>query len=525
MKRGWTIGGKMTAAIALVVSVGILLLILVAETQVRTALVDKERAANEVISGFLAQDIGAALRFRKADKIDEAFAALAGQKGAALLLMTAYDGEGKVIAAHGDAALQGQGNAALLRERAGDLAAGRTVLRVTDEVLDFVLPVTQGKDAQVVGSLGVVWSLEPVNRQVADLLRGGLLMTVGIVLLIVAVLILCVRLLVVQPIARIVALGRELARGEGDLRQRINYGRQDELRLLCDTFNDFIDKVHQTITEVTSQSEGLTAIATQSLGTAESTNAAIQEQRRRLEQMATAATEMSSSIRIVAENALQAERSSQEARQTSSRGQKIIHENRASIALLAEEVDRASTAIRKVSEDSQQIGTIVEVIRGIAEQTNLLALNAAIEAARAGEQGRGFAVVADEVRTLASKTQRSTEEIKSMIERLQQGSLEASRVMEDGRVKAQQGVEQAGHTSAALDQIDAAVDAIAQVNGEIVQATQAQAQTAEEISTDINEVSDLCQSSAGNAAAAARQGAELFELLSRTQRTLGKFKV
>lgn len=206
-------------------------------------------------------------------------------------------------------------------------------------------------------------------------------------------------------------------------------------------------------------------------------------------------------------------------------GAEVVAAVASQMQTIATMVDSSSAQLSRLLSSTSEIGQMARVIQEIADQTNLLALNAAIEAARAGEQGRGFAVVADEVRTLASKTQRSTEEIKSMIERLQQGSLEASRVMEDGRVKAQQGVEQAGHTSAALDQIDAAVDAIAQVNGEIVQATQAQAQTAEEISTDINEVSDLCQSSAGNAAAAARQGAELFELLSRTQRTLGKFKV
>lgn len=370
MKLEWNISSKMIAAISMVITTGILLLILVAERQVKEALVDKERASDMMISEFLAQDIAPAIRFRKVDNIDEQFALIAGQKGDALLYLAAYDVDGAILTSHGEAPLRLADNAGLLGTAADQLAKGEAAVLATPEVLNFALPVMQGKDNQRVGTLGVVWSLAPVNRQITALLTSMLTVTAVIILLIVGALMLSVRFLVVKPIQQIVSLGRELVRGEGDLRQRINYRRQDELRPLCDTFNEFIEKVHQTISEVTAQSDALTHIATQTLQTAESTNHAVQEQRRRLEQMATASTEMSSSIRIVAENALLAERSSGEAKQTSSEGQKIIQQNMTSIGLLAEEVDRASGAIKKVSEDSQQIGTIVEVIRGIAEQTN-----------------------------------------------------------------------------------------------------------------------------------------------------------
>jgi methyl-accepting chemotaxis protein len=234
---------------------------------------------------------------------------------------------------------------------------------------------------------------------------------------------------------------------------------------------------------------------------------------------------MSSVIHEVAQNAAEAEDSTKDARAVSQEVQAIIERNRESIDSLAAEVERASGVIQRLYDDSQQIGRILEVIQAIAEQTNLLALNAAIEAARAGEQGRGFAVVADEVRSLASKTQQSTEEIKAMIERLQAGSKDAADVMNASCNKAREGVEQAQQSREALQLIAAKVDAISSVNSLIASATQSQARSAESLSHDLEQLHHLSEISASSAEEAAHHGSELFDLINKTQVTLGRFKV
>lgn len=211
-------------------------------------------------------------------------------------------------------------------------------------------------------------------------------------------------------------------------------------------------------------------------------------QLREVEQVVDAINTMTSTVNEVADNANTAARAARDANTEADSGQKVVDDVTQSIHSLADEVERAANAIQKLEADSESIGAILEVIRGIADQTNLLALNAAIEAARAGEQGRGFAVVADEVRTLAQRTQEATEEINDMIARLQEGSSNAVKVMAEGRKQAERSVEQASKAGESLSAITAAISSISEMNEQIAGAVESQTSAASSISYNLDQI-------------------------------------
>ncbi len=223
----------------------------------------------------------------------------------------------------------------------------------------------------------------------------------------------------------------------------------------------------------------------------------ILEQKGEVDQVATAMTEMSATVHEVARNATEAAEAAQRADEETGKGKMVVSQAIEAIDLLANEVNDAAQVIHRLEQDSDEIGAVLDVIRGIAEQTNLLALNAAIEAARAGEQGRGFAVVADEVRTLAQRTQQSTQEIQNMIERLQSGAQDAVKAMEQGRSRAQVGVEQAAEAGVSLETIAQAVGTISDMNTQIATAAEEQSVVAEEINLNIVSISDMADKIAG----------------------------
>ena len=318
---------------------------------------------------------------------------------------------------------------------------------------------------------------------------------------------------------------RDVSSGDGDLKRRINVKGNDGIDDLGRIFNSFIEKLHGLMTEIVDDSGNLVGVASHLNSISASSNSSALNQQAQIEQVATAMNEMSATAGEVATNARLAADSANSADDDVNSGMEIVSQTVTSINSLAGEVERANDVIRTLQSDSEEIGSVLDVIRGIAEQTNLLALNAAIEAARAGEQGRGFAVVADEVRTLASRTQQSTEEIQAMIERLQSGANDAVNVMEESHLQAKNSVEQANQTGEALQKITSAVNTINQMNLQISNAAEQQTSVAHEIDVSLNQINQASHESVSNAGEASQESENLNKLATHLQELMKQFKV
>ncbi|WP_278374417.1 methyl-accepting chemotaxis protein, partial [Idiomarina abyssalis] len=283
-----------------------------------------------------------------------------------------------------------------------------------------------------------------------------------------------------QPLSRVNHMLNIMA--DGNLTERVDYNAQDEFGELASNTNKLTGNLRKLIEGIANRATQLATAAEESSNVSDETTNAIDEQRRQIEQVATATQEMNNTASEMADGADQALQEIQHSDDEAKRVREISDKNRTTIEGLAREIQRASEVIDQLSENSKNIGGILDVIRGIADQTNLLALNAAIEAARAGEQGRGFAVVADEVRTLASRTQESTEEIQDMIESLQNDSQRAVSVMNKGREQAELSVQQSDEAAQALQSITESVHQASDSSNHIANAAKEQSSTAHDIS-------------------------------------------
>ena len=312
---------------------------------------------------------------------------------------------------------------------------------------------------------------------------------------------------------------------EGNLTVRADYQGKDELGRVANAFNRMGDRFHAMVQQLSGATGQLAAAAEETSAVTEQTSSGIRQQQSETEQVATAMNEMTATVQEVAHSAASAAEAAHKADDEARTGKQVVTRTIDVIDTLASEVEKAAGVIHQLEQDSEQIGTVLDVIRGIAEQTNLLALNAAIEAARAGEQGRGFAVVADEVRTLASRTQQSTAEIQGMIEKLQSGAANAVKVMETSRTQAQAGVEQVAQAGASLDSITRAVGTINDLNAQIASAAEEQSSVAEEINRNIVNISQVADQTNQGAQQTAAASEELARLAEQLQGLVGQFRV
>ncbi|MCW8906390.1 MAG: methyl-accepting chemotaxis protein [Sedimenticola sp.] len=348
---------------------------------------------------------------------------------------------------------------------------------------------------------------------------------VGAVLLVLIVVSAVIARSICVPLSLTTRAMDSIAAGEGDLTQRLDSSGRDEVARLAEAFNNFVVKVQQTITQVSSVTSQVASSAEALSGITARSHQQMGQQRSETEQVATAVTEMAATVHEIAANAEKTASSAREANKEAESGRSVVEEASQAINRLAGEMEQAASVVHRLESESEAIGSVLDVIRGIAEQTNLLALNAAIEAARAGEQGRGFAVVAAAVRTLASRTQQSTQEIQEMIERLQTGTGEAVQVMGSSQATTRNTVDKAHAAGESLAKIVQAVGTISDMNTQIASAAEEQSAVAQEIDRSIVQISQLAEEAANGSDQVATASRELSGLGEQLQRQVNQFRV
>ncbi|USH02847.1 methyl-accepting chemotaxis protein [Grimontia kaedaensis] len=330
---------------------------------------------------------------------------------------------------------------------------------------------------------------------------------------------------ITRPISDLAKVFRDIGEGEGDLRQRLEVKGNDEIGQLAEGFNGFVSKIHQVVGDVAATSQSLNNSASVVAEQAQMTQNQSQSQRDRTMLVVTAINEMGATVNEIAANAAHAADSANNAANETATGQSVVMSAQDSIQQLATDMDNMAEVIRKLAGNTQQIGGILDVIRGVSEQTNLLALNAAIEAARAGEQGRGFAVVADEVRSLASRTAESTNEIQTMIDDLQKEAQSAVEAMECSQQLTFQGADASQNASSALMHINEQIVLISDINTQVATATEEQSTVVADINRNIEDINETTQQTADTAGNMARASDELRELSYTLDELVKRFKL
>lgn len=391
--------------------------------------------------------------------------------------------------------------------------------RGTDCLMCHMVP-----EDSVVGAVRISYSLDELDQQVErNFWISALIQTVLLVCGL-AVIIAIVRRVVIGRVNALRHTMEDMTRND-DLSSTVTVAANDEIGAMGHAFNQMIAKFRNSLQAVADVTGRLGQVSDQVSSVADDTLQQVMQQRTETDMVASAMNEMSATVQEVAGNASRTAMASQNADDQARDGVSVASQASSAIGQLIEEIEHAAQVVGQVQADSSSISEVLGVITGIAEQTNLLALNAAIEAARAGEQGRGFAVVADEVRTLASRTQNSTEEIQQMIQRLHAAVNAAVKAMEDARQRAAQSGEHVENAAQSLNSIASEVSGINDMNLQIAAAAEEQSAVAEEINRNIATISQIADNTSHGASGTHKQSETLVELAVELRRLVSQFKL
>ncbi|MCO8309107.1 methyl-accepting chemotaxis protein [Pseudomonas mandelii] len=375
---------------------------------------------------------------------------------------------------------------------------------------------------------GIEAQVALVEAKVQERMQGVVLSIVGIavvVLLMIAAAGMLLANTILRPLNLMKANLDDIAAGEGDLTRRLTITSQDELGELAGSFNRFVDKIHGLVRQITEMTSQLTGLVNQVSDQAQRSDQAMERQRHETDQVATAINEMSAAAQEVAKSAQNAAVAAQQTDEEGQAAKRVVAGSIVKIHALVNDIRSSGVSLDSLQKDVSSIVSVLGVIRSIAEQTNLLALNAAIEAARAGEAGRGFAVVADEVRALASRTQISTQEIQSMIDRLQAGTQSAVEAMRRSSEAGDGTSAQANEAGASLDAMAQLIGTINSMNAQIASAAEQQTAVAEEINRSVHQIAVAVDSVADETQLGAQTSRSLADLGQRLGKLVGQFRI
>ena len=372
--------------------------------------------------------------------------------------------------------------------------------------------------------IGLSVDKDKAFSMLSEFRASAIIATVIAVAIIIALLGMLIRVLM-QPLHVMTRAMQDIADGEGDLTRRLTIQNQDEFGILGTAFNRFVERIHGSIREVSSATEHVNEVALRVVSASNSSMLNSDEQASRTNSVAAAINQLGAAAQEIARNAAQASQQASDARSLAEDGQQVVDRSILAMNQLSDMISASSSNIETLNSKTVNIGQILEVITSISQQTNLLALNAAIEAARAGEAGRGFAVVADEVRNLAHRTQESAQQVQTMIEELQVGARESVSTMSNSQRHSQDSVEIANQAGERLNSVTQRIGEIDGMNQSVATATEEQTSVVESINMDITEINTLNQEGVENLQSTLRACSDLEQQAARLKQLVGSFRI
>ncbi|PYC36971.1 chemotaxis protein [Pseudomonas chlororaphis] len=372
--------------------------------------------------------------------------------------------------------------------------------------------------------IGLSVDKDKAFSMLSEFRASAIIATVIAVAIIIALLGMLIRVLM-QPLHVMTRAMQDIAEGEGDLTRRLTIQNQDEFGILGTAFNRFVERIHGSIREVSSATEHVNEVALRVVSASNSSMLNSDEQASRTNSVAAAINQLGAAAQEIARNAAQASQQASDARNLAEDGQQVVDRSILAMNQLSDMISASSSNIETLNSKTVNIGQILEVITSISQQTNLLALNAAIEAARAGEAGRGFAVVADEVRNLAHRTQESAQQVQTMIEELQVGARESVSTMSNSQRHSQDSVEIANQAGERLNSVTQRIGEIDGMNQSVATATEEQTSVVESINMDITEINTLNQEGVENLQSTLRACSDLEQQAARLKQLVGSFRI